>query len=329
MDPRLPPPPWPADAQPRPRRPHPSFARAHPPPAPSVPARSRYLPQPMPMPETVEPRRRRTRDAVPPATVPIPREPRHIRAPSPPRKPSPDLRTGAAQTLDTILDALACPICMSTLVAPLALVPCGHTLCGPCTAEWFRTKAEEASPITCPTCRAPVDTRHPTHADRLAESTIDALLAARPDAEWAERIEAWAVQTRFNPNVVEESMGAPPVGRLRELGIDSPHAAPAGLIADLLGHNALSFDAGDALPPLARVVRDLRRLRVRHVPGSLLMSAPEDAMYEAMVGIRRMIPRIRDPLQHSPKALSQTATTNTPSSTRHLSATTILIKLDA
>ena len=50
-------------------------------------------------------------------------------------------------------------------------------------------QAEDAAAVTCPTCRAAVDTRNPVHPDRLTEATLGVIMAAHPDPEWAERKE--------------------------------------------------------------------------------------------------------------------------------------------
>lgn len=73
-------------------------------------------------------------------------------------------------------------ICMQVLHQPLTLLDCLHTFCGFCLKEWFALQASRASssnpsPISCPSCRAPV---RDTRPDAKVTTLLDMYLQANP-----------------------------------------------------------------------------------------------------------------------------------------------------
>lgn len=66
-----------------------------------------------------------------------------------PTSPKPKAQIDTSHDEEPDRDA-TCPICSERRSAT-AWVPCGHTTCGQCAAEWAKEKGDE---LTCPSCRA-------------------------------------------------------------------------------------------------------------------------------------------------------------------------------
>eukprot|EP00929_Paragymnodinium_shiwhaense_P119818 TRINITY_DN91720_c0_g1_i1.p1 TRINITY_DN91720_c0_g1~~TRINITY_DN91720_c0_g1_i1.p1 ORF type:complete len:251 (+),score=16.65 TRINITY_DN91720_c0_g1_i1:58-810(+) len=63
-----------------------------------------------------------------------------------------------------------CAVCHGVLEKCVALVPCGHTFCSDCVNQWLKRTP------SCPSCRTPVPTKHPSVRVRTADDLVDALL---------------------------------------------------------------------------------------------------------------------------------------------------------
>ncbi|QIX00423.1 hypothetical protein AMS68_005940 [Peltaster fructicola] len=79
---------------------------------------------------------------------------------------------------------LTCSICTDVFFQPLTLLDCLHTFCGSCLKEWFSWQAasathnsRNATPYTCPSCRAPVRAARP---NANVTTLLDMYLQANP-----------------------------------------------------------------------------------------------------------------------------------------------------
>ncbi|KAK8843424.1 hypothetical protein IAR55_007081 [Kwoniella newhampshirensis] len=98
-------------------------------------------------------------------------------------------------------EELECGICSQILGATQAIVPCGHTFCGPCLWQWLKQH-------TCPHCRVMVNEYTPFIANIIVDQIIDRKLQNLPEStekedmmiERKEKMQAWkAIQLRINP----------------------------------------------------------------------------------------------------------------------------------
>ncbi|KAL7421201.1 hypothetical protein Q5752_004086 [Cryptotrichosporon argae] len=64
-------------------------------------------------------------------------------------------------------EEMECGICSHILGATQAIVPCGHSFCGPCTHQWI------SSNKTCPHCRHPVSSETPYVPNFLVDHIIE------------------------------------------------------------------------------------------------------------------------------------------------------------
>ncbi|WWD00387.1 hypothetical protein V866_007299 [Kwoniella sp. B9012] len=125
-------------------------------------------------------------------------------APTPPIAPAANRDT---QFEDDLEEEMTCPICMSIMVGPHQVTPCGHSLCGGCGVQWIQTRASTGDRVNCPTCREPVDRTNPLTPARTLENLIrkwiDNKITTEGEweglAEFKEREECWRIHKEHSP----------------------------------------------------------------------------------------------------------------------------------
>ncbi|PRW39278.1 dynamin-related GTPase isoform A [Chlorella sorokiniana] len=156
---------------------------------------------------------------------------------------------GAAQPLN-VVSALSdaaptCAICQELPVVTHAMVPCGHSFCGECLAEWLSKKAE------CPTCRkrgeaAPLRNHD---MDRMIEMLVSlsaqgaGLLSAEDLEARKERMAAWESKKAE----LEGKLAAPWARGARGGGGGGGGAADGGAYGGMLSALAASILGGGGL----------------------------------------------------------------------------------
>ncbi|WWC91344.1 uncharacterized protein L201_006287 [Kwoniella dendrophila CBS 6074] len=94
-------------------------------------------------------------------------------------------------------EELECAICSQILGATQAIVPCGHSFCGPCCWKWIKSTDHP----TCPSCRMKVSDATPYIPNIMVDQIIEKKLANLPDGgernamliERREKAQAWKV----------------------------------------------------------------------------------------------------------------------------------------
>ena len=65
-------------------------------------------------------------------------------------------------------EAFDCPVCLDAIINPKIALPCGHSICDECLAQWIDNAvsngngAENGGVVTCPSCRTKLDTTKTT-----------------------------------------------------------------------------------------------------------------------------------------------------------------------
>ncbi|ORY26269.1 hypothetical protein BCR39DRAFT_262542 [Naematelia encephala] len=209
-------------------------------------------------------------------------------------------------TTEEWYEELECGICSHILAAPQALVPCGHTFCGPCAWQWIRIGKN----YTCPHCRMEIPEATPLIPNIIVDQIIERKLRSLVDGpqkqemifEREEKSENWRVlqaslpvqkppQRRQRsidniiPNLLEQTVAEVSGHRRRASRHLMELGAPVQHVPRRLSNNSNS-------PTLAEIVRqeidedalaatraELRRLRealMREATGSLTPLSEEE-----------------------------------------------------
>ena len=65
-------------------------------------------------------------------------------------------------------EAFDCPVCLDAIINPKIALPCGHSICDECLAQWIDSAvsngnaSENGGVVTCPSCRTKIDTTKTT-----------------------------------------------------------------------------------------------------------------------------------------------------------------------
>ncbi|WVW78651.1 hypothetical protein I302_100611 [Kwoniella bestiolae CBS 10118] len=157
---------------------------------------------------------------------------------------------------DGLEEEMTCPICMSIMVGPHQVTPCGHALCGGCGVQWIQTRASTGDRINCPTCREAVDRTNPLTPARTLENLIRKWIDNKiaTEGEWEgsvdfrEREECWRIHKEHSPE------GIIPPSLLRSVpgftvvertpsGSRMPRAEfPVPHVSDMVAHMDSVFD---------------------------------------------------------------------------------------
>ncbi|KAK6903924.1 hypothetical protein I203_107435 [Kwoniella mangroviensis CBS 8507] len=252
----------------------------------SVPTqgRSTHLTTPQQRPTRPDPPQSTMRPSVPGATPHREQRPAtstHLRsAPPPPIAP---VASRDTQFEDDLEEEMTCPICMSILVGPHQVTPCGHSLCGGCGVQWIQTRASTGDRVNCPTCREPVDQTNPLTPARTLENLIrkwiDNKISTEGEwdglAEFKEREECWRIHKEYSPEgIIPPSLlrpSAPGIAVVERTpsGTRMPRAEfPIPHVSDMLAHMDSVFNSFHR-PNLLPVLEDSSERRERRLPGDL------------------------------------------------------------
>ncbi|WWD07868.1 hypothetical protein V865_005975 [Kwoniella europaea PYCC6329] len=201
-------------------------------------------------------------------------------ATSPPIAPAASRDT---QFEDDLEEEMTCPICMSIMVGPHQVTPCGHALCGGCGVQWIQTRASTGDRVNCPTCREPVDRTNPLTPARTLENLIrkwiDNKIATEGEwedlAEFKEREECWRIHKEHSPEgIIPPSLLRPvPPGiavvERTPSGSRMPRAEfPIPHVSDMMAHMDSVFNIFHR-PNLLPVLEDASERRERRLSGDL------------------------------------------------------------
>ncbi|EIW68826.1 hypothetical protein TREMEDRAFT_63291 [Tremella mesenterica DSM 1558] len=125
-------------------------------------------------------------------------------------------RKAVDEIYDGFMDEASCVICMSVMVAPHQISPCGHVICGPCGISWFEARAAEGHDLSCPSCRKKVANENTFVPVRVLENIIEKWVEGRHAnggwegyQDWKDRTEAWKLHKQFNPETLSRDMFRP------------------------------------------------------------------------------------------------------------------------
>ncbi|WVF69855.1 hypothetical protein IAT40_004636 [Kwoniella sp. CBS 6097] len=96
---------------------------------------------------------------------------------------------------------MTCPVCMTLMVGPQQITPCGHAICGACGVQWIETRATTGARVTCPVCRHDIDPTNPLTPARSLEAVIKKWVEHKVAfdgkwegmAEYNDREECWKI----------------------------------------------------------------------------------------------------------------------------------------
>ncbi|WVQ69062.1 uncharacterized protein L199_007274 [Kwoniella botswanensis] len=204
--------------------------------------------------------------------------------------PSPTIALAASrdtQFEDDLEEEMTCPICMSIMVGPYQVTPCGHSLCGGCGVQWIQTRVSTGDRVNCPTCREPVDRANPLTPARTLENLIRKWIDNKitTEGEWEglaefkereERVkECWRIHKEHSPEgIIPPSLLRPvPPGiavvERTPSGSRMPRAEfPIPHVSHMMAHMDSVFNIFHR-PNLLPVPEDSSERRERRLPSDL------------------------------------------------------------
>lgn len=121
---------------------------------------------------------------------------------------------------DALRDAIGCVVCNCIMVEPYAL-RCGHTFCGKCLQSWTRERAENS---TCPTCRAPIESK-PVFCLALRQLALVVIASYNADLDTTEKIPGESLELSESPSFFNNNTTGIPIFDSEDQIYRCPHCS--------------------------------------------------------------------------------------------------------
>jgi hypothetical protein len=160
-----------------------------------------------------------------------------------------------------------CAICLSVIASAQSAVPCGHSFCFCCLADWIKSasKSSRAVSIMCPSCQGPIDNTAPNCVlDSVIEGVVVGAVGEQDAADelvdWRGRVDSGLQQRKSSPIVLTSKHF--PVPLVASLGRDEASRTNRRAVQDL---RDLAPSTTLTRAPVRLVDKSIDRTKIRNI----------------------------------------------------------------